>query len=106
VGAGVTRVGENSFVLEGKAAEEMRGLQGAMMKGGRVVPGQGVRITRATNLAGLGLERNDIIRSVNGMDMTDPDQAIEAYGKLKTARRVQVRVDRGGTEVTLDYEIR
>lgn len=104
--AGVTRVGENSFALEGKATEEMRNLQGAMMKGARVVAGQGVRITRATNLSMLGFERNDLVKTVNGFDMTDPDQAVEAYGKMKTARKVQVRIERGGKEMTLDYELR
>lgn len=104
--AGVTRVGENSFALEGKATEEMRNLQGAMMKGARVVAGQGVRITRATNLSMLGFERNDLVKTVNGFDMTDPDQAVEAYGKMKTARKVQVRIERGGKELTLDYELR
>lgn len=104
--AGVTRVGENSYALEGKATEEMRNLQGAMMKGARVVAGQGVRITRATNLSMLGFERNDLVKTVNGFDMTDPDQAVEAYGKMKTARKVQVRIERGGKEMTLDYELR
>jgi general secretion pathway protein C len=104
--AGVTRVGENSFALEGKATEEMRNLQGAMMKGARVVAGQGVRITRATNLTTLGFARNDLVKTVNGFDMTDPDQAVEAYGKMKTARKVQVRIERGGKEMTLDYELR
>lgn len=54
----------------------------------------------------IGLQNADLIKAINGLDMSTPDKALEAYTKLKSASHLTVMVERGGQNVTLDYQIR
>lgn len=54
----------------------------------------------------IGLQNGDTIKSINGMEMSSPDQALGVYSKLRSASHLTVSVDRRGETVTLDYSIR
>jgi hypothetical protein len=54
----------------------------------------------------LGLRNQDVLHSVNGLDIRTPDQALEAYTKLKTARHLVLGLLRGGHESAQEYIIR
>ena len=56
--------------------------------------------------AKIGLQNADLIKVINGLDMSTPDRALEAYTKLKSASHLTVMVERRGENVTLDYQIR
>ncbi|HNN92150.1 MAG TPA: type II secretion system protein GspC [Pseudomonadota bacterium] len=56
--------------------------------------------------AKIGLQNADLIKGINGLDMSTPDRALEAYTKLKSASHLTVNVERRGENVTLDYQIR
>ena len=56
--------------------------------------------------AKIGLQNADLIKAINGLDMSTPDRALEAYTKLKSASHLTVQVERRGENVTLDYQIR
>jgi hypothetical protein len=56
--------------------------------------------------AKLGLRDGDILVSVNGLVLTSLDQALQAYGKLKTARHFELRLVRGGHEMVEEYVVR
>jgi endonuclease YncB( thermonuclease family) len=53
----------------------------------------------------LGFQDGDIIQSVNGMPMTDLNQAMPMYEQLKNAKQVSVQVMRGGQPVTMTINI-
>ncbi|HET9960506.1 MAG TPA: type II secretion system protein GspC [Polyangiaceae bacterium] len=54
----------------------------------------------------LGLRPGDVVRGVNGFNLANPAQALEAYARLRTASRLELRLLRGGRELTLEYDIR
>jgi membrane-associated protease RseP (regulator of RpoE activity) len=54
----------------------------------------------------IGLQNGDTITAVNGLDMTTPDHALEAYTKLRNAKHLTISVERRGENLTFDYEIR
>lgn len=56
--------------------------------------------------AKIGLQNADLIKVINGLDMSTPDKALEAYTKLKSASHLTVMVERHGQNITLDYQIR
>lgn len=56
--------------------------------------------------AKIGLQNGDTIKSINGMEITSPDRALEVYAKLRSASHLGVQLDRRGEVVTLDYTIR
>jgi general secretion pathway protein C len=107
--ADITKVSETEYTIERGSAEKMTQMQQAFMKAARVVEGQGIRLQRSaqtTILNDLGMKKGDLVKTINGYDMTNPDKAIEAYGKLKTARKVSVVLERDGQPLTLDYNLK
>ncbi|MCS6914791.1 MAG: type II secretion system protein GspC [Myxococcales bacterium] len=56
--------------------------------------------------AKLGMQNADLVKAINGLDMSTPDKALEAYTKLKSASHLTMLIERRGENVTLDYQIR
>jgi general secretion pathway protein C len=56
-------------------------------------------------LALLGFKGSDILRTVNGLSLSSPERALEAYGHLRDAIHVTVGVERDGKPLALDYWI-
>jgi len=49
----------------------------------------------------LGMKNGDVLKSINGYDMSDQDKALEAYAKLKSAKSLSIDMERNGTPVTI-----
>ncbi|HZS39732.1 MAG TPA: type II secretion system protein GspC [Polyangia bacterium] len=56
--------------------------------------------------ARLLLRNGDRIETINGMDLTSPDKALEVYTRLRAADNFVVALERRGEALTLDYSIR
>ena len=54
----------------------------------------------------LGMENGDRLQSINGFDMTSPEKALEAYARLRTADHMTVAINRKGSNMNLDYNIK
>ncbi|MDH5392959.1 MAG: type II secretion system protein GspC [Gammaproteobacteria bacterium] len=54
----------------------------------------------------FGLQRNDIVISINGINLNDPVQGISALKKLSNATDVNLTVLRNGAETPLQFSIR
>lgn len=54
----------------------------------------------------LGLRNNDIIKKVNGLLVTRPEEVMQAYAQLQRDSNIEVEVERGGRTEVLRYEIR
>jgi general secretion pathway protein C len=48
-----------------------------------------------------GLQNGDIIKTVNGFDLTVPEKALEVYSTLKAACRYDIEIERGGQTLHL-----
>ena len=69
----------------------------------------GIRLfgIRPDSLLGtLGLENGDRLQSINGFEMSDPQKALEAYARLRSAERLTVAVNRRGKPVNIDFNIK
>ena len=84
------------------------------MRSARIVPheenGQvvGVKlygIRRNSLLGKLGLQNGDLLRTINGFEMSSPDTALEAYSRLRSASNLSVAVTRRGRPMNIDYDI-
>jgi len=53
----------------------------------------------------LGLEREDVIRAVNGTPLRTIDDALKAYSNLKSARSFQLDLLRRGRPLTIDFSV-
>jgi general secretion pathway protein C len=54
----------------------------------------------------IGLENNDVVQRINGVELTDPARAMGLLQELQGESRLTVDVLRGGAPRTLSYEIR
>lgn len=54
----------------------------------------------------LGLKNNDIVKKVNGMLVTRPEEVMQAYAQLQRDSNIEVEIERGGRAEVLRYEIR
>jgi general secretion pathway protein C len=56
-------------------------------------------------MSALGLLNGDVVRSVNGIDMRSPKDAMEAWPALQGASSYTLVVERAGQTFTLAYSI-
>jgi type II secretion system protein C len=54
----------------------------------------------------LGLKNNDVIKKVNGMAVSRPEEVMQAYAQLQQDSNIELEIDRGGRTEILRYEIR
>jgi general secretion pathway protein C len=56
--------------------------------------------------ARIGLLNGDTIQTINGFDVSSPENALLAYTQLRDANELAVRIVRRGAAQTLEYQIR
>ena len=112
---GITKVSERSYTIERGLVDRLLANQAALMRTARVIPHEeggrvvGVKlygIRRSSLLGRLGIQNGDMLRTINGYDMTAPDSALEAYARLRAADRITINLQRRGSDQTIDYQIR
>jgi general secretion pathway protein C len=54
----------------------------------------------------LGLQNGNLLRMVNGVELTDPSSALQAYALLRSTSGFDVEVVRRGQPLTLRYVVR
>ena len=86
-----------------------------LMQSGRILPNieneeiNGFKVygIRKTSLWGkLGVQNGDVIKSVNGIEFTGPDSAMQAFGNLSGSDHLTVNIMRRGQEMNLDINIK
>ncbi len=110
----ITKVSDTEFTIERSVVDEILENQAELMRSARILPEKegdevvGIRlfgIRGGTLLDHLGMQNGDRLESINGFKMSDPQKALEAYGRLRTANALKVQVNRKGSPVTLDFKI-
>jgi general secretion pathway protein C len=59
-----------------------------------------------TPMHALGMRRGDIVKSVNGISVTKPDDLVNMYAQVQQMEQVQVEVERGGEIQTFTYVLK
>lgn len=68
----------------------------------------GYRVTPGTNPAlfnSVGLQNGDIVTNLNGLDLTDLQQSLEALTELQEAQSLELEILRAGEYISLNFEI-
>src|SRR5690606_30065984 len=108
-------VSDTEFNVDRTVVDKILEDQAELMRSARIVPEQkdgkvvGVRlfgIRPDTLLGSLGLQNGDRLESINGFNMASPERALEAYARLRTANNLNVKVNRRGSPVSIDYRIK
>jgi general secretion pathway protein C len=111
---GIRQQSETKYQVQRSLVDKLLTNQAELMRSARVVPHEengrvvGVKlygIRRSSLLGKLGIQNGDMLRTINGFDMSAPDSALEAYAKLRSASNLSVAVVRRGAAVTMEYQI-
>ncbi len=111
----IHKISETQFDIERSVVDNILENQAELMKSARIMPEKegdkvvGIRlfgIKQDSLLGTLGLENGDRLNSINGFEMGDPQKALEAYSKLRTADKLQLSVNRHGKPVNIDFNIK
>lgn len=66
------------------------------LEGYRISPGKKPKLFKAA-----GFKAGDVVVGINGLDLTDPQQSLEAMKSLRSAQSLQLTVSRSGETLTL-----
>ena len=112
--AKIHKVSDTEFNVERSVVDEILEKQAELMRTARIVPEKdgdkvvGIRmfgIRKGTLLNVLGFQNSDRLVSINDYDISDPQKALEAYGRLRQADHLKVNVVRNGAPTTIDFNI-
>jgi general secretion pathway protein C len=112
---GIKKTGENNYEVQRGTVDSLLNNMSALSRAARIVPelkdgrAAGFRLFSVRPdgpFALIGLQNNDVISSINGLEMNSPDQALMVYTKLKSASHLSVGLERNGQKITKEYNIR
>lgn len=111
----IQKISDTEFHVDRSVVDKILENQAELMRSARIVPEQkdgkvvGVRlfgIRPDTLLGTLGLQNGDRLETINGFNMASPEKALEAYARLRTSSNLNVKVNRRGSPVSIDYRIK
>lgn len=112
---GIQAVSATEFNIDRSVVDRILENQSELMRQAKIIPVQengrtvGVRLLgiRPDALLGvLGMKNNDRLQTINGFEVANPEKALEAYARLRTADKLTIQINRGGKNMNLDYNIR
>ncbi|MBN2720917.1 MAG: hypothetical protein JXR72_07435 [Proteobacteria bacterium] len=111
----VRKTGEDSYVMDRREVEGVLQDFNKLLTQIRVVPHftegnpDGFKIFNirpGSFFSQLGMVNGDIIKRVNGLEISGPEQALQMFTQLRDESRVTVDLERFRKNLTLQYEIR
>jgi general secretion pathway protein C len=111
----IQRVSDTEFNVDRSVVDKILENQAELMRSARIVPEQkdgkvvGIRLfgVRPDTLLGtLGLQNGDRLEAINNFNMGSPEKALEAYATLRTAPRLDVKINRRGAPVSIGFTIK
>jgi len=111
---GVKEVSDNNYVVSQQEIENTLSNLNSIATQARIVPAfkngvaEGFKlfsIRPGSIYSKIGIQNGDVIKRINGFEINSPDKALEVYQKLRTARNIQVQLERRGQTITKSYSI-
>jgi general secretion pathway protein C len=111
----IQKISETEFNVDRSVVDKILENQAELMRSARIVPEQqngkvvGIRlfgIRPDTLLGTLGFQNGDRLETINGFNMSSPEKALEAYARLRTAGNLNVKVNRRGKPMSIDFKIK
>jgi general secretion pathway protein C len=115
IARGIQKVSAREYNVDRATLDKILENQAELMKTARIVPEKegdkmvGIKLfgVRPDTLLGfIGMENGDRLQTINGFDIANPEKALEAYARLRTADKLTLQVNRRGENMNLDYNIR
>lgn len=111
---GIRKLDAHHWLIQSRAIQFAMKNMNALMMQARAVPNMNaghmdgfrlVAIQPGSLYQEVGLAPGDVIRSINGMSMSNPQNFVKALTTLGSATQVQINLVRDGAPQTFDYQI-
>lgn len=111
---GITKVGDDKYAIKRIIVKLLAERPNTWLKGARLVPsvkqgkGNGFKlyaIRPESIFSRLGIRNGDTIHTINGHDVSTPDQVLAVYEQVKNASRFVLTVTRRGKPRILKYVV-
>lgn len=104
---GIERRGPGEIAVERSIVDRIIEESATLLRGSRARrTTDGLRLSRVRGvLASLGFKAGDVLHEVNGFDLHDPNQMVQAYAKLQTAQHLTLTFSRGDRRSELDVSV-
>ncbi|MEB2311033.1 MAG: general secretion pathway protein GspC [Sorangiineae bacterium] len=111
----IQKVSDTEFNVDRSVVDKILENQAELMRSARIVPEQqngkvvGIRlfgVAPDSLLGTLGLQNGDRLEAINGFNMSSPEKALEAYARLRTAPNLNVKINRRGQSMGIDFHIK
>ncbi|WP_437876650.1 type II secretion system protein GspC [Sorangium sp. So ce513] len=114
IAASIKRVGELEIDIDRTAAAKIFEQPEIVTQTSAAIPemrdnqvvGLKMTIKPGSVLESLGLQSGDLVKSVNSIDLTDPQKAMMAYTRMQSDKSLSVVVEREGRPVRLRINVR
>jgi general secretion pathway protein C len=109
------KVGEQEYILDSRRVQKSLENPEQILTDARLLPNfvdgrqAGFKISEVLpdGLYGsLGLKNGDVLLRVNGLEISNPEVAIQAMSALKGMNRVNLDIVRSGKNISMSYQIR
>jgi general secretion pathway protein C len=107
---------ENRYVIDRRSFQNVINDLGPLLTQARVIPNltndgkiQGykiIAIREGSLYDKIGLKDGDIIYSINGIFVDNPEKALQLFQQLRSQTDFQIEIERGGDRRTLNYSLR
>lgn len=84
-----------------QTAKAVPAIEGGKMKGFLIQS-----IEEDSIFSSLGLGEGDVLKQVNGITLDNAGKGLEAFTALKGSNKIELTINRGGQEQTLQYEVK
>ena len=107
----IRSVGPNQYVVSRDYLNKITGNLGALASQARIVPSpkdNGFKIfsiSKNSIYSKIGIQNGDILKAINGIELSSPDKALEAYSRLQSASKLSLDIVRHGQNETMEYTI-
>ncbi len=112
----IEKVSDSEFNVDRAVIDNILENQATLMRSARIVPEKGADgktvgirlfgIRGDTLLGTLGLQNGDRLETINGFNMSSPEDALNAYARLRTANKLNVKITRRGKPMNIDFNIK
>lgn len=112
----IEKVSDTEFNVDRAVIDNILENQAQLMRSARIVPEKGADgktvgirlfgIRNDTLLGTLGLQNGDRLETINGFNMASPEDALNAYARLRTANKLNVKITRRGKPMNVDFNIK
>ncbi|WP_438007206.1 type II secretion system protein GspC [Sorangium sp. So ce321] len=114
IASNIKRVSETEIDIDRSAAERIFERPDLVTETSAAIPemrdnqvvGLKMMIKPGSVLESFGLQSGDLVRSINSIDLTDPQKAMMAYSRMRSDKSLSVVVERNGRPTRLRVNIR